>query len=129
MEYIVHRRFKKKALCGNVNLPKFTKCELINNVIFHDGLPICALKSENAHKYFAVNEDGSGIERGELTYYIQTRLSKRDKNHDLRWNKIWNDKLCQRYKRIEHEDHWLWNHDFFEAPISDLQYIANLITF
>lgn len=127
MEYVVHSRFKKKAIGGYVNLPKYTKCEVIQNIIVHDGMPICAIESENSHQYFALNEDGKGIERGELTQYIQKRLAKNDKNHQLRWDRVWDDKLCQKYKREEHRDYWLWNNDFFKASISDLQYIANLI--
>lgn len=127
MEYVVHRRFKDKSLSGHVNLPKYTKCDELNNIIFYDGKPICLSTSENGHQYFAVNEDGKGIERGELTQYIQKRLAKQDGQRDDRWFRVWSDKLCQRYKRIEHEDHWLWNDDFFKASISDLNYIANLI--
>lgn len=35
--------------------------------------------------------------------------------------------LCQKYKKAGHEDYWLWNHDFYNADIEDLKYIANLI--
>ena len=30
-------------------------------------------------------------------------------------------------KRKEHEDFWLWNHDFYNAGIDDLKYIAKLV--
>lgn len=127
MEYITHKRFKQKSLTGDVNIPALSKCECENNIIFHDGRPICLSTSENGHQYFAINNDGKGLERGQLTQYIQKRLAKQDGRHDDRWYKVWNDKLCQRYKRVEHDDHWLWNDDFFKASIGDLQYIANLI--
>lgn len=43
------------------------------------------------------------------------------------WDRIWNDKSLYKYKRSENEEHWLWNHDFYDAPIADLEHIAKLI--
>lgn len=37
MNYIVHKRFKQKALCGDVNLPATTECDLVGGVIFANG--------------------------------------------------------------------------------------------
>lgn len=34
---------------------------------------------------------------------------------------------CLKYKRKDHEDFWLWNHDFYNASIEDLEYIKSLI--
>lgn len=127
MKYIVHKRFKGKAICGDVNLPAMTVCESDGTVIKHNGKDICSVKSENAHQFFAINEDGKGAERGKLTQAIQNRLAVRDKDHQSRWDKVWADPICQKYKRAEHADYWLWNHDFYNANIYDLQHIANLI--
>lgn len=127
MQYIVHRRFKAKAICGDVNLPAMTVCESEGNFIAHSGLPICAATSENAHQFFAIHEDGKGMERGKLTQAIQKTLAKRNKHYQDRWDRVWEDERCQQYKRTEHADYWLWNHDFFNAPIEDLQHIAALV--
>lgn len=127
MKYIVHKRFKEKALCGDVNLPAMTVCECDENVIWYKDNAICFVKSENAHQFFAINEDGMGMERGKLTQAIQKILAKRDKYYQKRWDKVWEDNLCQRYKRKEHDDYWIWNHDFFNANIFDLEYIASLV--
>lgn len=127
MKYIVHRRFKNKAICGLVNIPAKTICECHDGVIKYNGLDICYIESYNAHQFFSINEDGMGMLRGSLTQSIQKRLSKRDKYYQDRWNKIWEDKICQQYKKSEHEDYWLWNHDFFNADIDTLKYIANLV--
>ena len=35
MKYVVHRRFKDKAICGEVNLPAMTMCEETNGYIFY----------------------------------------------------------------------------------------------
>ena len=127
MNYIVHRRFKDKAICGDVNIPAMTEVEEVDGVILYDGKPICFVASENAHQYFARNDDGNGMLRGKLTQAIQKTLSKRDENYQARWDKVWEDKVCQPYKRVEYEDFWLWNHAWFNAPIEDLRHIAQLV--
>ena len=58
---------------------------------------------------------------------IVTTLKKQDEAHQHRWNKVWSDKLCQKYKRPEHEDYWIWSFDFYNAPVEDLRYIAGLV--
>mgnify|MGYP000034838345 FL=1 len=127
MQYIVHRRLKDAAICGGVNIPATTICEEICGVIYHNGLPVCYTTSENAHQFFARNDDESGLRRGKLTQAIQKTLSKRDGNYQSRWDKIWADPKCRQYKRTEYEDYWLWNHEFFNADIDVLLYIANLV--
>lgn len=98
-------------------------------MIYLDGNPLCKTTSENAHMFFAVDEDGMGMERGELTRKIINKLKNRDDNHQERWDKVWDDALCQKYKRKEHADHWLWNHAFYSASIEDLEYILRLVSF
>lgn len=127
MKYIVHTRFKAKAICGEVNLPALTEVELKDNMIYWQDKPLCVITSENAHKYFARNDDGQGMERGRLTQAIQQSLQKQDNKYQDRWDKVWEDELCRKYKRKEYADYWLWNTDFFNAPIEDLRYIYNLI--
>ncbi len=135
MKYITHRRFKQKAICGDVNLPAMTECEEINGMIYYDHKPICLMYSENAHQYFARNDDGNGMERGKLTQAIIARLALSPtscteaeyKAYQKRWDKVWDDPTCQAYKRTEHKDHWLWNHTFYNADIETLRYIAKLV--
>lgn len=127
MIYIAHKRFKGNAICGAVNLPYGTEVQSINGVLFANDKPICADHSQNAYDHFARNDDGSGLERGKLTQEIQKRLAKRDGAYQKRWDKVWDDELCQKYKRPEHDDYWLWNYDFFNAPIEELRYIKALI--
>lgn len=134
MRYVVIRRFKSIAMCGEVNLPFGTECESIGNTIRYDGKPICFITSQNAHDYFARNDDGQGLLRGKLTQSVLKCLAsgngvdpRTDKVYQAKWDKVWSDELCRKYKRTEHEDHWLWNHDFYNAPIEDLQYIARLV--
>lgn len=127
MKYIVHRRFKDKALCGDVNLPAMTVLENDGGIIYHNGNALCYEDCENAHQFFARDDDGNGMLRGKLTQSIQQRLSQRDKQYQERWDKVWDDPACQPYKRADHDDHWLWNHSFFNADIDVLRHIAQLV--
>jgi len=127
MSYIVHKRFKGKAVCGEVNIPAMTECKVVEGLIFHKGKIICIETSENAHQHFAINDDGNGLERGRLTQNIVKVLNKQDKGYQARWDKIWGNLRCQRYRRPEHGSFWVWNHDFYVASIEDLRYIASLV--
>lgn len=127
MEYIVHKRFKTKAICGDVNLPAGTACEAKGSMITHDGKPLCVVTSENAHRHFARNDDGKGVERGQVVMDIIKRLGKDDVLHPVRWEKVWEDPVCQKYKRTEHADNWLWSHAFFNASMDDLTHIWQLV--
>lgn len=129
MKYITYHRFKALALCGEwLNLPYGTELPADGDIITTlDGKAICGCTSENAKKHFTCNDDGHGLERGKLVAGIIKTLSKRDDDYQARWDKIWADSTCRKYKRTDHEDTWLWNHDFYNADIDTLQYIAGLI--
>jgi hypothetical protein len=127
VEYIVIKRFQTQAICGAVNIPAMTICFENNGFITYNGKPLCSDISENAHKFFSKNDDGEGLRRGSLVQKILKKLSQKTKNSDRFWDKIWSDKLCSKYKRVEHQDRWIWNHDFYNAPIYDLVYIAQLL--
>lgn len=127
MKYIVYKRFKEKAICGDVNLPATTQVELRGNMLYLNDKQICVITSENAHNYFARNNDGKGMGRGYLIQQIKQALAQNDEKHQDRWDKIWQDPRCLPYKRTAHQDYWLWNQAFYDADIQELQYIYNLI--
>ena len=128
MDYICFNRFKQNALCGKVNIRYGTKLDETNNIISYSGNPICYIKSQNAYDYFARNDDGKGLERGKLTAEIIKLLNNRkDGKYQDRWDRIWGDLSLLKYKRPEHEDRWLWNHDFYCAPIEELEHIKKMI--
>lgn len=130
MKYITHRRFKGHAICGDVNIPAKTEVECANGVLLWNGKALCYDTSENAHQYFARNDDGMGMTRGNLTQAILKRLAKPSSpTHDRQklWDKVWEDKVCRKYKRKEHQDHWLWDHEWYQADIETLRYIAKLV--
>ena len=123
MEYITTRRFKTKTMSGIVNLPYGTACELRAETIYHDGKPLCFVTSENAHNYFSRNDDGQGERRGALVREIMGRL----KGNQEAWGRIWEDLSIRKYKRVEFADYWLFNHDFYNAPVGDLEYILKIV--
>ncbi|HIU79995.1 MAG TPA: hypothetical protein IAC67_03675 [Candidatus Coproplasma excrementipullorum] len=134
MQYVVYRRFRAKCLGGIVNLPYGTECDSRGEFIMHNGKPLVVITSENAHQFFARNDDGKGLERGQLTQTILSLLKKQynetadQKQRRLAaWGRIWSDQKLDIYRMREHADHWLWNHAFFNAEISDLQYILKIL--
>lgn len=128
-KYVVTRRYKKLAQCGNVNLSYGTECTVADKHIICDKGTICFVASQDAFNYFSQNDDGNGLERGRLTQAIIKRLEMEeyDLTYQDRWDKVWSDSVCQKYKRLDFTDHWLWNYEFYNAPLFDLQYIAKLV--
>lgn len=127
MDYITTRRARFKGISGNVNIPYGTRVQCDNGCITFDGKALCYTTSENAHQYFARDDDGNGLLRGKLTQATMKRLAKRDKDYQARWDKVWSDEVCKPYRRAEFGDYWLWNNDWYEADIETLKYIANLV--
>lgn len=125
--YVARKRAKFKAMCGQVNIPWGTVLEEQGGFLIYQGKRLCAVTGQNAHDYFSLDDDGQGYLRGVLVDAIKTRLEKRDGSYQARWDKVWAAPVCQRYRRPNHEDHWLWNHDFYNAPVEDLQSIARLV--
>lgn len=128
MRYIVTRRFRGKAICGEVNLPYGTTCEEHDGIlVLEDGRRLCAVTSQNAYDYFSRDDDGNGLERGKLVEDITSRMEKRDAKHQARWDALWADEVANRLRRKDSQDFWIWSFDFYNADISDLRHIANLI--
>lgn len=128
--YIVTKRFKNKALCGDLNLPFGTNCFVRDGVICCDDGMICYVTSQNAFDFFTQNDDGCAELRRKLIESIFDALNKSKQNiesYNKRWDKVWNDSVCLNYKREEYDDHWLWNYDFYNAEINVLQYISKLV--
>ena len=128
-QYIVTKRFKQKAICGDLNLPFGTKCFSKDNGLYCDKGLICSITSQNAYDFFTYNNDGSAQLRRTLIDTILHNLDRSTQtpeSYDNKWDKVWNDSLCNKYKREDYDDYWLWNHDFYHASIQDLEYIKTL---
>lgn len=125
--YIARKRVRLEGIGGAVNIPYGTKIEVMGNLLVFRGKAICFTTSQSAYDYFSQNDDGNGLVRGKLVQAIMDTLGKRDKQHQERWNRVWDDPACQPFKQEEHEDYWLWNHDFYNADLADLRHIAKLV--
>lgn len=124
MLYIVHTEFSGKAIGGEVNLSVGTECTEINGTIYHNLNAICRVNSNNAYKHFARNNDGNGLKRGELINTIKDALAIQQ----ARWDRVLNDPVCQQFDKNPDGDTWEWNLAFYNASITALQYIADLVT-
>ena len=125
--YLCRKRARFDGISGQVNIPYGTALICQDGFLMHQNKPLCGITSQNAYDFFSQNDDGMGRERGDLVGRILSRLQKRDSGYQARWNKVWEDARCQKYKRPEHEDHWIWNFDFYNVPVEDLRHIAGLI--
>ena len=125
--YLCRKRARFDGISGQVNIPYGTALICQDGFLMHQNKPLCGITSQNAYDFFSQNDDGKGRERGDLVGRILSRLQKRDSGYQARWNKVWEDARCQKYKRPEHEDHWIWNFDFYNGPVEDLRHIAGLI--
>lgn len=125
--YVSRKRARFEGIEGKVNIPYGTALICQDGFIMHQNKRVCGITSQNAYDYFTQNDDGRGRERGELVSAILITLEKRDANYQNRWKKVWAEPLCQKYKRPEHEDHWIWNFDFYNAPVEDLHHILDLV--
>ena len=125
--YLCRKRARFDGISGQVNIPYGTALICQDGFLMHQNKPLCGITSQNAYDFFTQNDDGMGQERGELLNRIIPKLEKRDAGYQARWGKIWEDALCQKYKRPDQEEHWIWNFDFYNGPVEDLRYIAALI--
>ena len=125
--YLCRKRARFDGISGQVNIPYGTAPICQDGFLMHQNKPLCGITSQNAYDFFSQNDDGMGRERGDLVGRILSKLQKRDSGYQARWNKVWEDARCQKYKRPEHEDHWIWNFDFYNGPVEDLRHIAGLI--
>lgn len=128
MEYVVVRRAKINGISIRVNLPYGYKVERFGDYLFQNGCRICSIKSETGRTYFSPNADGNGLKRGELIRSIKEILERQDSNNKKRWDRIWGSLLCKRYQNTDHLDVWVWNQQFYEAPIEDLERILALVS-
>lgn len=125
--YIARRRVRIKGICGEINIPYGTVVNAEDGFLLWKGHRLCSISSQNAYDYFSRDDDGAGQERGRLVCAIVDLLSKHDAAYQKRWDLIWEDTLCQKYRRQDSSNFWLWNYAFYNAPIENLKHIYRLV--
>lgn len=128
MRYIARKRYKKKCLQGEVNLPFGTELESFGNIIYYNNKPVCIDTSQDAFDYFVSNES-NGLQRADLINWIldHTDFDKvNDRNkYEKIWNMIWSKEKYHKFKRQDNDERWLWYKDFYTASIDDLQSLVD----
>ena len=129
MEYICHKRFRGESLgCGAVNIPYGSRFSTIGNFIATaSGQAIVSTGSLNCYRHFARNDDGQGLRRGKLAYAIaygnrQGKGGYRFSDDEIRMLKRDYCKFLQETETI------LFNHDFFNADIKELETLAEKLS-
>lgn len=133
MKFVVHHRYRGLDAGGKpMNVRYGTEYETIGDFIATpEGRGICFTTSEVAHQYFAVNDDGRGLERGALSHAIAYGHRERK----------WANKSIHRFSEEEVEmlerdwGHWLrqdvdtilFNNDFFAAQPEELRLLADAL--
>lgn len=128
MEYVIYKDFNAKAICGEVNLPRGTICTEENGTIFHGTDTLCLKRSENAYKHFARNNDGKGLERGDLITSIKEALAIQDEHTEERNQRLWNNPACRQFNGNPNGGTWVWNYAFYNAEVFVLDYIYKILT-
>ena len=76
-------------------------------------------------------ERENGLERGRISKAILEALRIRNDESKEGWNKrweaVWNDGICRKYKKNDSDNMFLWAIEFFNAPLFDLHHIARLV--
>lgn len=132
MEYIAHHRCREKAMTGKeMNIRYGTKLECENGIIYNGTEPLCYATSENAHKYFARNDDGQGLRRGALAYAIAYAQRVRHDDAGIRVQRFTDREIemlnCWNHYLVPDISVILFNHDFFNAPVDVLERIAETL--
>lgn len=130
-KFVCVKRYKKRGAGGDFNIPYGTKLLSDDRFIYfngdcYNGKTVCAIESDDSYNYFSIDDDGNGLNRGELTKEI-INLIPNDGKHQAQWNKLWQDDLANTLRRKDYEDRWLWSKNFYQASIDKLEYILNLI--
>lgn len=129
--YVARRRCREpNTIQGRVNIPYGTELEAVGRFLIYHGQTLCSVTSQLAYDYFSQNDDGRGLERGALVAEILELLGQPKKisleERQKRWDRIWAAEDLHKYRRKDHEDFWVWNFDFYNAPVEDLLRIRNL---
>lgn len=128
MQYVCHQIYNKKGACGRKFFIK--KGETFNTIgpfISVDNRAICTVTSEDAYRHFARNDDGQGLYRGELTYFIAFSKRHPNKDNGYRFTDEEAEMLVNEYERflVAEADTILFNYDFFNAEIGVLEELKN----
>lgn len=126
--YICHHTYTGNTEAGHhAHIQVGERLPCIAGRIARHNASVCLVTSYVAHQYFAINDDGRGMERGYLTYEIA--FAPREREHDdgyvYRFSQDELDMLCRDYPHwLKQQAPLLFNHAFFQAPVEELRELA-----
>lgn len=147
MKYIVCKSFNKKCMSGKMTLLKGSTCTVKQKIIWYNDLPICAINSQDARDYFALNDDNAGYERFALTHDIIEKMNVHRVNYINAVNEalseageITDEEKQQLISQIENvaetkltmikahnvfkkyiNEYGIWTYEFYNADIENLR--------
>jgi len=118
MKYIVHRPAEFTSINHvTVFYDRGTELEVIGPYIADKNRAVCMVDSDNAYRYMAINDDGKGLHRGELTHAIAYAERKKiNKNGKVyRFSEAERAVLMKKWRKYlrDDTDMLLFNGDFF----------------
>ena len=119
MEYIAHRPFARKVLGGEVNIRRGDKLREIDGALFFGETPVCLTNCQAAKEHFAINRDGCGLRRGDLTYEIAFGKPLTEMQKDA----LLADPAAKEYL-VDNCEVILFSNAFFRASMLELWRIA-----
>lgn len=139
-QYMVTRRARFRAIDntlgvdGYVNLKYGTILQRDGDYVLLDGRQLCVWRSQVACDYLTQNDDGRAEERRKLCDAIlkilvtpKNETESQNQRRQAKWDKVWEDETCNKYRHPDNADVFLWDAPFYHAPIEDLEYILNLV--
>lgn len=134
-KFICHRDYTGVIAGGNKKEYSFHRGEEYDTIgpfiATKDSIGICFTSSQIGHQHFAINDDGMGLRRGDLTHAIAFADREReDENHHVfRFTKEEQEIIYKDWKHFLKEDLGviLFNHRFFTASIEELEAFAKAI--
>ena len=127
--YINHTKFEKH---GGKTYPigSYFSCNEKGQIYNNDGF-MCLVSSQKSIDCLVGDDDGLGEQRGELVKRIHRILynpfSEDHKEDQL--EVLWNDTTALLYAihKTPEDGAWLWNTEYYCAPINDLKHIYSIL--
>lgn len=128
-QYIVKKRFKGKGIGGHVNIPYGTICDVSEEFIYYNGVPICAVTSQNAFNYFwgySRENPEQEIARQKAANQLFDSVPKDNGDELSEPKNAWNN-----YGELSQYGfgmyYWKWNDEIFDLSLDTIQYLLKCI--
>lgn len=132
-EYICGKSYSGISLFGNaLTISKGSKIKSRDGIIIYKNQAICTVTSEVCHNHFYENDDGHGIQRGNLIKKIKEQMyytiSLKSLSREKQWQRVCNSELVQKLRQNKDDDNiWIWKEELFSESIEHLKSILKKV--